>query len=363
MMLNTILIGCALTIFTSCHGQSSSRDANLSKTVSNFTVTVGDTVKELGYSLWIVFQDSKNNYWFGSNGEGVYRFDGKAIIQYTTLHGLRNDSVRQIQEDKFGNLYFNTRKGVSKFDGQTFISLIQVRSHALDRGWKLQPDDLWFTGAQDSGVVYRYDVMTGGQSLYRLEFPKTQPGEDFLSTYPRSKYPNMNFNPYDVYSIYKDSKENIWFGSGLLGVCRYNGKSVDWITEDDVTELHDGASNGVRSIIEDKDGYFWFSNTYYRYEVFEVGQEMKYKREKSIGNLEGYMSIARDKKDNLWIVTYSDGVWRYDGKTMTHYPIMEGNKTVTLFSIYKDRQGDLWLGTHDEGVYKFNGKIFERFRE
>jgi hypothetical protein len=33
---------------------------------------------------------------------------------------------------------------------------------------------------------------------------------------------------------------------------------------------------------------------------------MKYHREKSVGNLEGYMSIARDKKDNLWIVTYSD---------------------------------------------------------
>jgi hypothetical protein len=52
--------------------------------------------------------------------------------------------------------------------------------------------------------------MTGGQSLYRLEFPKTQLGENFLSSYPRSKYPNMNFNPYDVYSIYKDSKGNIF---------------------------------------------------------------------------------------------------------------------------------------------------------
>jgi ligand-binding sensor domain-containing protein len=89
---------------------------------------------------------------------------------------------------------------------------------------------------------------------------------------------------------------------------------------------------------------------------------MKYNREKSVGTLEGYMSIAKDKKDNLWIVTYSDGVWRYDGKTMTHYPILKGSKTVTLFSIYKNRKGDLWLGTPEEGVYKFNGKAFERFR-
>jgi len=41
-----------------------------------------------------------------------------------------------------------------------------------------------------------------------------------------------------------------------------NGITVDWIVEEDVTELHDGPSNGVSSIIEDKDGCFWFSRNY-----------------------------------------------------------------------------------------------------
>ena len=35
--------------------------------------------------------------------------------------------------------------------------------------WKLQPDDLWFAGAQDSGVVFRFD----GKALHRLAFPTT----------------------------------------------------------------------------------------------------------------------------------------------------------------------------------------------
>lgn len=47
---------------------------------------------------------------------------------------------------------------------------------------------------------------------------------------------------------------------------------------------------------------------------------------------------------------------------MTHYPVKDGSKDVTLFSIYKDKRGDLWLGTHAAGVYKFNGKAFEKFR-
>ncbi len=46
----------------------------------------------------------------------------------------------------------------------------------------------------------------------------------------------------------------VWHG--CFRSMRFDGKSIEWITEDDVTELHDGPANGVRSIIEDKDGYF-----------------------------------------------------------------------------------------------------------
>jgi len=93
-----------------------------------------------------------------------------------------------------------------------------------------------------------------------LPLPTTQIGEDYISRNP--SHPN----PYTAYSIYKDSKGNIWFGTAALGVIRYNGKSFDWISENDVTEIHDKPANGVRSIIEDRDGYFWF-NTLFRYNV------------------------------------------------------------------------------------------------
>jgi len=179
-------------------------------------------------------------------------------------------------------------------------------------------------------------------------------------------------NPSAVYSIYKDSKGNVWFGTNPLGVFRYNGKSIDWISENDVTELHDGPANGVRSIIEDQDGYFWF-NSAYRYDAYGKNNTQKntfYTREKSIGNLDGspdsdfweYMSIARDNRNDLWIATYWNGVWRYDGKKTTYYPVQAGGKDITMFYIYKDNHGDLWLGTHENGAYKFNGQTFERFK-
>jgi two-component system sensor histidine kinase ChiS len=51
----------------------------------------GDAVSELSKSVWSVFQDKKDNYWFGSNGQGVYRYDGKALTQFTMKHGLPHD--------------------------------------------------------------------------------------------------------------------------------------------------------------------------------------------------------------------------------------------------------------------------------
>jgi ligand-binding sensor domain-containing protein len=62
------------------------------------------------------------------------------------------------------------------------------------------------------------------------------------------------------------------------------------------------------------------------------------------------------------MVTYEQGVWRYNGETMTRYVVKDGEKEIKLFSIYKDKLGELWLGTHDDGAYKFNGNAFEKFK-
>jgi hypothetical protein len=63
----------------------------------------------------------KNIYWFGSWETGVYKYDGKTLINYTTKHGLLNNRIDEIKEDKFGNIYFasaNATSSISKFDGK-----------------------------------------------------------------------------------------------------------------------------------------------------------------------------------------------------------------------------------------------------
>lgn len=323
----------------------------------------GEVVEELGNNLMTVYQDSKDCWWFATWGDGLYRYDGKAIVHFTDDHGLSHNRTNQILEDSAGILYFNTPSGVSKFADNRF-STLPVSSSSE---WKLASGDLWFNSPKFDGNVFRYD----GKSLSTLRLPKVAIGERFLTSKSETA------NPYGVYIVYRDKLDNVWFGTAALGVCRYDGKRFDWLTSEDVNELHNGPANGVRSIIEDVEGYFWF-NTQFRYDLSEQASTNPtrlttlgiFHRLPGIGSLDGkpdgesfeYMSIAKDRTGGLWIATYGDGVYHYDGMQVKHFPILNGTEAITLFSVYCDRSDNIWLGTHSNGAYRYNGKSFERFR-
>ena len=348
MKLTSVLLFSMLSLLTSCNGQP--YNPNKFKEHSEELFVKGDTVNKLGSSIMVVFQDKKNIYWFGSWISGAYRFDGKTLINFITKHGLPNNRIDEIKEDVYGNIYFTScspNSTISKFDGQRFTTLSAIPSNE----WKLQSNDIWFKHSYRTEKVLRFDGIT----LHELRLPK----------------PPKISNPFEIYSIYKDNKGNIWFGTNPVGVCRYDGKSFDWITEEDVTEFRNEGANGVRSIAEDKNGDFWF-NTEYRYSVYDsttLKSNKFYTRHLSIGGLDGknernldeYLSTVRDNHNNLWFVTYRNGVWKYDGKTVTHYPVQIDANNITTFSIYKDSNGDLWLGTPEYGAFKFNGTAFVKF--
>jgi ligand-binding sensor domain-containing protein len=326
MKLNSFYLLSILTALASCNGQNISKSIN-----NNSTITIGDTVPELSKSIWIVFQASNLNYWFGSDTEGVYRFDGKTIIHFSTNDGLSSNRIRGIQEDKQGNIYFATLGGINKFDGHAFSSLSAIKSKSSSDNWKLQPGDLWFCtlGKNGENGPCRYD----GKNLYQLEFPKHYMAEEYYA-----RFPNNAWSPYDVYYIYKDRKGTIWFGTSNFGICRYDGNSLDWLYEDHLTNTPDGGSFGIRSIIEDAKGKYWFCNTRYRFNISpdstnENGKILiKYEKEKGIDGIKSaagndyiyFMSAIEDNQGDLWMATYNQGVWKYDGQKATHYPVKDG---------------------------------------
>ena len=363
MKIDIPLIFLFLIILTSCTGQNSAKITN-----SNSKVVLGDKRSELSESIWIVFQATNGDYWFGSDIEGAFCFDGKKIIQYSTKDGLSSNRIRGIQEDKIGNIYISTLISLHKFDGHTFTTLTPIPSNSSSDNWKLQPDDLWFStlGKNGENGPCRYD----GKNLYQLEFPKHYMADEYFE-----RFPNNSWSPYDVYYIYKDSKGVMWFGTSNFGICRYDGTSHSWLFEDHLTNTPNGGSFGIRSILEDDTGKYWFCNTRYRFNISpesiidNANVLVKYEREKGIVDIKPedgkdyiyFMSAIKDNEGNIWMATYNQGIWRYDGNKSTHYSVKDQGEEITLFSIYIDKQNQIWLGTHEKGTYKFNGETFQSF--
>lgn len=359
MAVTILLLGVLAVVCNSCNGQQSTNDR---ASIADARNGVPDTVQELGERLWYVYEDKKGNYWYGSNGEGVYKYDGKTILNYTTKSGLTNDSIRQIQEDEKGNMFFSTLGGICKYDGKKMTPLKPIRT----KEWKLEQHDMWFCilGRRNEHGPYRYD----GKNLYSLEFPKHYLHDEFYAGGI-----NPFFSPYEVYTIYKDRKGAMWFGTSVFGACRYDGVSVKWMYEKDLTIVPAGGSFGIRSVYEDREGRFWICNTRHRYVFDNVAtaksDRLKYNKVEGVGDsiIFGgddyvyYSYVVEDNDDNIWLTTWDKGVYKYDGKYFTNYTVREGVKDVNLVSMYKDRMGGLWLGTNENGVYKYNGKDFERF--
>lgn len=339
-----------LVISASCKGlsQPEIEESDAGKT------EIGETIQKLGARVSIIFQDSQNNYWFAS--DGIVKYDGKTLTRFTTKDGLYSNGIRDIQEDHLGNLYFDTGKGINKFDGKTIEKLTVINDSTKAR--MLNPTDLWFCGEWDLNGVYRCD----GEHVYQLKMPKHPLEEEF-----RKLNPEATYEIYANYTTFKDKSGFVWFGTTTFGACRFDGSTLTWISEREMTEVHRGPSIGVRTIIQDQAGDFYFgSNINSKYRMVEFNGSASYEKLKGIetdnksGQDRACMSMVQDDEGNFWMANYQRGVWKYDGENFTHYPVLVNGKEADLFSIYKDNQGTLWLGTHNAGVYKFDGSSFKQ---
>lgn len=355
---NLALIISLIWSFSACKSQVT----RLETTTSTTAPQLGQEVSEIDDTIWDIYQDQKSNYWFSSKEKGVFRYDGQSLTHFTMEDGLESNQIRGIQEDADGNLFFETTSGVSKYNGISFETLQILEAEDSAHEWKLEPGDLWFRLGFNKKGPYRYD----GQFLYPLEFP-TSPQEAIF--YGVESPPN--YEPYGVYKIYQDSKGVMWFGTTSLGICRYDGSTFQWHYEEQLQRTPSGGDFGSRSIFEDRDGYFWFNNTRFRYVIQpSLGSDLDFKKEDGLSIIDKdgqvefpfFMDIEQDDTGDLWMVTYSDGVWRNDGEQLIHYPIKDGDTEVLLFINYKDNDGVIWLGTHNAGVYNYNGRSFEKFR-
>jgi ligand-binding sensor domain-containing protein len=88
------------------------RIVSQSTTFPQIHTNLNGMVREFVRSM---YQDAKGTYWFGTNTNGIIRYDGQTLENVTIEQNVKPPSVREIVEDTLGNIWFATSSGLVKF--------------------------------------------------------------------------------------------------------------------------------------------------------------------------------------------------------------------------------------------------------
>jgi len=163
MKLLSILL--LLLIFgTYCNGQDKTQPKHSAG--KPITIHAGNPkmVKTQGAKYGNVYcrlQDKGSNLWFATDGEGVYRYDGKSFTNFTEKDGLSSNYVSAIIQDKAGSILLGTNNGICKYDGTSFKNFTEKDGLVLNYVFSAFEDkagNLWF-GTREFGLS-RYDGKT-----------------------------------------------------------------------------------------------------------------------------------------------------------------------------------------------------------
>jgi len=270
------------------------------------------TSKVSSARFFSVLEDRRGNFWFGSIGSGVYYYDGKSFKNFTTKEGLAGNEVTNIYEDKTGNIWFGTGSGASRYDGKSF------------KNFKMK----------DVPAPTDADSVRG--SVYQRQLPEG------------------SWMHNDVNAIVEDKIGKLWFGTRGYAFI-YDGKTFTTITNKDGKHFAN-----VRSIIKDKKGNIWLGgyDGLWRYD----GSTFINFTQKFVGY------IYEDKKGNIWTSSESANArgWvlsRYDEKTLsnTRPTVTEITNKPMIFGILEAYDGSIWFGAFD-GVYRYDGSTITDFK-
>ncbi|HEX9974962.1 MAG TPA: two-component regulator propeller domain-containing protein, partial [bacterium] len=296
---------------------------------------------------------------------------------YSTADGLAHAVVRKVFQDSRGYIWFGTRSGANRYDGNEFITYLaqdSLKSEIYDI-WEDGDGTIWFA-TYGNGLAKK---MADDTALVWIKASDgTLPG-DYVTC------------------IFKDDDQNIWIG---------NGDGLTLMKADGTIKIYDqelGSHHGeVYAFTREKDGTLWIG-THGGLLNGELGfsDQLKLKRilDKPIRSLlslkdgdvlagtsgssnDRYGVVCRfhnnipdtlisyqtthslikaqtlfeDSKGRIWIGT-GYGMYLIEHGKITHLRRENGLYNENIYDITEDREGTMWFGTAN-GVMKLVAPVF-----
>lgn len=299
--------------------------------------TVTDVLVDHAGGLWISTTHSGVNY--------IPPYAGSLHVM-RSAHGnpqsLPSSHVNVVFEDSYGERWFGTDKGVSRFNPANGKWNHYLQNHDYSANVILSIDedshgDIW-VGSYGEGAAC-INRATNAVTHLPVRVPGSDRGVD-------TRY---------LFTSHCDSDGNVWFG-GINGLTtRYNigSDSYAYYDEDCISLVTDGqdgtlilgGNRGVGIYDKSGDSLHWMAD----FDSISIHYPVR-------------SLLADTVSSELWIGTMGEGLIRYDvrNNTVRRYTTADGMSSNTVYTILRDKVGATWICTEND-IYRYNPET-ERLR-
>ncbi|SMD04887.1 hybrid sensor histidine kinase/response regulator transcription factor [Pedobacter nyackensis] len=336
---------------------SSSVQAQRQVSFNNFTIENGLSQN----SVISIVQDKSDFLWFGTR-QGLNRYDGNQFKTYRNNpadpRSLSNDEAQSLITDSDGTLWVGTANGLNKYDSNQ-DAFTQINTHSKN-------------GLRQNSIESIYE------DLNKKLWIGTLGGLHLLIDKSKNTFTSFKFKGAKddgingIYAILQDTRGNIWIGTGagLIRMCIKNGRYQYERFKNDPANSRSISSNYITSLITDNQQNLWIGSGNgmclydYATKSFTVyGHDNKNQHSLAHNDIR---TITKDKKGMLWVGT-QEGLSILDplSKKFSNYQhdseLKNSISHNSVHSIYEDINKTMWVGTYYGGV-NYSHPIATRFR-
>ncbi|TAH26722.1 MAG: hypothetical protein EAZ07_03450 [Cytophagales bacterium] len=296
-----------------------------------------------GLDINILFPDFDNIFWIGTYGQGISKFkytpDQKLIkiAQYNTSNGLTNNYIKSFFIDKDGDVIMGT-----------FGNGIEV---LIDPIFTLYGKKEGLLSANANAVTSYGNALFIANDNSVVKFILKKYKLNDLSE--KSQYINV-VGGAKITSIISIEEDVLFIGTDNNGIWKLNlanGASERWFYSPTNT-----LANKINHLNKDKKNQLWVAT---EDGVFLFNSSSS----KPINHLtmesgllhNNIFSVFIDSRNTAWFATHGSGISNYNNKINT-FPSPNESSGLEINAFTEDRKGNIWIGTYGQGIYKFDGK-------
>ena len=333
-----------------------------------------------------IYRDHLGVIWIGTKW-GLNSYDQSELKSYfhdrEQPNSLPDNFIRFITEDRFGDLYVSTNKGIAIYNkAENQFQPLKYNGKPFTAWSYLQIDDNFLFGGEET--LYQYNL--ADKSITTI-FPDidgdklkcinrifqwspniliTSSKKDGLWMYDLAKK-KMYRCPFvkerEINTIFVDSQNRLWvsfYGKGMACYSKEGKRLFSLSTRN--SELN----NDIIFDFLEKDNQLWIATDGGGINILDL-QTMKFSYLKHISDDEQSLPnnsiyrLYKDQMDNIWIGSIHGGLFAIKKvfiKTYKDVPLNNPNGVSEriVVSIFEDKDTLLWIGTDGGGINSFDQK-------